>query len=252
MGDEAFLMAESLPGVPVIVGKDRHAGGKLALETLRSDVVVLDDGFQHLALKKDMTFLVFDGTKDPRQLALLPFGTLREPLSVGRKADVIIASKVNLADGALSIKESLACLYPNLPILSTRYECEDIHDLHSQERKSCDALRGRPVVVLSALGNTRGFVALVRNVLGADVKADLCFSDHHIYNQRDVSRAEEALVSTVAERIVTTEKDAVKLRSLQLSPEKWMAARLRVSFEREDDKKFTKALLGVFECQSKA
>ena len=96
-GDEPYLLAEKLQGVPIIVGRNRYRSGRFAIEHFQSEVLILDDGFQHMALRRDVNFLLLDASSPFGNGNLLPRGVLREPVSQLLRADAIILTKIGMS-----------------------------------------------------------------------------------------------------------------------------------------------------------
>lgn len=213
--DEAALLAELVPGVEHVADPDRVRGGQALVER-GIDAIVLDDGFQHRRLARDLDLVLVDATR-PWGLvaangapvrAFLPRGLLREPPSALARADALVLTRVDQCDsGALAaLKRELAELAPGRPLL------ESVHRpaawiAPDGTRAPLDALAGRAAVLASGVAHPAAFEAAVR-ALGVTIERHDAAPDHHAWSEEDVSRlARESLV-------VTTAKDAVKLRPL--------------------------------------
>lgn len=202
-GDEPYLMAERLPEIPVVVAADRHAGCQWLMAHGKTDVILLDDGFQHLALHRDMNVLLLDAARPFGNGALLPRGALRETPSAMRRADVVIFTRAdNMAATPLP---SLSC-----PILTSTFEATALVSVCTGALRALDALAGRPVFALCGIARPDAFFHLLSR-LGARVLASAAFPDHHDYTTRDLTTIRKRAGSLW---IVATEKDAVKIRRL--------------------------------------
>lgn len=212
-GDEPFLLARRLPGVPVVVGSNRYAAGQLARERFGITALVLDDGFQHRTLYKDLEIVMAPAANPWGNGRLLPGGPLREPLDGLARADLVVATGARRPTDAAEVGATLERLAPGVPLLTavhTPTECFE-----------SSAMRFVP---LSALGNARllafagiGSPASFRRTLGetAVVVAGFeSFADHHWYTREDLARLDRRAGSLGAEGLVTTEKDWVRLRTL--------------------------------------
>jgi tetraacyldisaccharide 4'-kinase len=201
-GDEAMVLAAHAVGVPVLVGRDRALVGWRALSVFGADVLVLDDGFQHHRLHRDVEVVAFDGGLGFGNAAVLPRGPLREPASALAAAHV-----VGVVDGPLPAED--AQRIDRLAGSATRFEARrvprDLRPLRGGSPFSPAALAGQDVGVIAAIANPRGFRRTLE-ALGANVVAERLFRDHHRYRHRDL----RGLAKT-ASLWVTTEKDAVKL-----------------------------------------
>ena len=199
-GDEPQMLARALPGVPVLVCPDRHVAGRLAERRFGATVLLLDDGFQHLELARDVDMLVV-GPEDLTE-RLLPFGRLREPLDAARLADAVVvsgtaddASRVGSALGVATVFRAAAGYAPLAPVAPGR-----VVDVPAGARVAAFAGIARPSRFFDAL-RARGF----------DVADARSFRDHHAYSPRELSAIVTAARAVDAVAIVTTEKDAVRL-----------------------------------------
>ena len=201
-GDEPMLLAASAPGIPVLVGRDRGVVGLRALAAFGADVLLLDDGFQHHRLHRDVDIVSFDGELGLGNGRVLPRGPLREPLGALRRADAIAE-----IDGPLpGVDESrIAALAPDARRLRARRVPKSLRPLRGGDAQAPAALEGAEVGLLAALARPRSFRRTLES-LGARVVASRTFRDHHAYAPGDLrGLADEAPLW------VTTEKDAVKL-----------------------------------------
>jgi tetraacyldisaccharide 4'-kinase len=196
--DEALLLAARLPAVPVIAGRDRVAAGRLAIEA-GADVLLLDDGFQHRSLVRDLDILLLDPRVRPPRGRLLPAGPLREPWSAAARADLLV-----VVDGP-----SLAGPRGR-PVARAERRAVALRDALGARSEPPDALLGRRVLLLSGIGRPAAFRSLVER-LGATVVAEALFDDHHRFTPGELNAVSARAQASRAERIVTTEKDALRL-----------------------------------------
>lgn len=201
-GDEAMVLAAHAAGVPVLVGRDRALVSWRALSVFGAEVLVLDDGFQHHRLHRDVDVVAFDGGLGFGSGHVLPRGPLREPASALANAQI-----VGVVDGPLAATDSARI--ERLSPSSTRFEARrvprDLRPLGGGEAVSPSELDGIEVGMLAALANPRGFRRSLE-ALGAKIVAERLFRDHHSYRRRDLRG-----LAKMAPLWVTTEKDAVKL-----------------------------------------
>jgi tetraacyldisaccharide 4'-kinase len=198
-GDEPLMLARSLSGVPVLVSPDRHLAGTLAVRRFGATVMLLDDGFQHLRLARDVDLLVVStGDLEER---VLPSGRLREPLSAARSADALLV--YGTADEASCLGETLGV--PTAFTVTRRYG--------ALTPLAGTPLTGTRVVAVAGIGQPERFFTAVRNH-GFDVLTEHAFRDHHWFTAADVSRMVERARALDADGIVTTAKDAVRLEAL--------------------------------------
>jgi tetraacyldisaccharide 4'-kinase len=189
-GDEPLMLARQLPGVSVLVSADRYLAGRVAEHHLASTVHVLDDGFQHLQLERDIDIVIV-GRDDAAHPVTLPGGRLREPLDTLIAADAIV-----MADGDVEIEG----LEPHVSIFGAR------RALGRPQRVSAG---GRMLAVAGIATPQRFFDDL--RASGCAIVETLAFRDHHPYSQRDVRRIFAAAKAAGADAVLTTEKDFVRL-----------------------------------------
>jgi tetraacyldisaccharide 4'-kinase len=201
-GDEPLLLAAEAAGVPVVVGRDRGLAGRLAIERFGTDLLILDDGFQHHRLARDLDLVVLDGALGFGNGAVLPRGPLREPPGALAAAGAIV-----VMDGPLSAagEARIAALAPHAARFAARRVPHSVRRLGGEGTDRPDVLRGRAVGLLAGIARPAGFRTTLE-ALGARVAAERTFPDHHAFAPSDLAGlAREAPVW------VTTEKDAVKL-----------------------------------------
>jgi tetraacyldisaccharide 4'-kinase len=188
-GDEPLMLARQLPGVVVVVGADRYAAGRLAEHHLGATVHVLDDGFQHLRLDRDLD-LVIIGRDDVEHPVTLPFGRLREPL------DTIVA-----ADAVLTEDDEVWVTASGMELRVFR--------LRRQATFDCDR-KAEPALAVAGIARPTRFFEDLR-AHGWNLAKTVAFADHHRYSARDLARLSADASNAGAFRIVTTEKDYVRL-----------------------------------------
>ncbi len=213
-GDEPILLASLLPGVPVIVCRDRRSSGKLAVERFAPDVIVLDDGLQYWQLHRDLDVVLLDARAPFDNGFVLPRGLLREPPSHLARAGVVLltrADRVNSGDEG--IRRMIATVQrftrPGTPILTATHApvgwvFADVPDTISP----IATLAGRRAVVFSGIAGGDAFAQTVAS-LGVNVTATRSFGDHHEYTDTDLR--DLVGLRGDGDLLVTTEKDAVKV-----------------------------------------
>ena len=209
VGDEPLEMARRLPGVPVVVDADRVQGGREAIR-LGADVLVLDDGFQHMALERDLDLVLLDAGDPWGGGHVPPRGRLREPLSALRRASAFLVTKAPV-DGRAVVEEIEARLKeiaPGKQVFVARLRPNRVR-VAEEGWRNPEVLRGRRVLAFAGLGRPEAFAVSLAEA-GADVVATQWFGDHQEYTQRDVDRV-LARAGAVDATPVTTAKDAVKL-----------------------------------------
>ena len=222
-GDEPCMMAGRLKDVPVVVGKDRFAAGMLALDKFKPDVIVLDDGFQHLALKRDVDLVLLDHLHAFGNMHLLPRGILREPISALQRATACILTRYRpeAAGSTASAVEMIKKYAPHLPVLTSTFApyCYTIRsgtEICINAGKACAApmaagwLDGAKTFGFSGIARNRDFQDTVKNI-GVRIAGFMEFEDHRPYSAHDLKRIASAAVKANARRLITTEKDLVRI-----------------------------------------
>ena len=203
-GDEPYLLASTLAGVPVIAGPDRVADCELAIKKFGATHIVLDDGFQHLRLKRDLDLLVLDSGRDPMFEHLLPRGRLREPVSAVADAGGFVISG---ADENAAHWPWLDDCAGGASKFRMRYRVQGLTPLCGEGIGSFDT----PSYAFSGIGKPGAFVKTLEES-GVDVTGSSSFRDHHPYSEQDLTELVRDAKKSGAERLVTTEKDAVKIK----------------------------------------
>jgi tetraacyldisaccharide 4'-kinase len=242
--DEAMVLEENLPDVPHLQGPDRAALAAAAVEELESEVLVLDDAFQHRRLARDLDVVLIDATNPWGHGHLLPRGLLREPPSGLRRAGAVLLTRCDQAGLAERgrLREAVARLAPGAPVAETTHRPVGL--VNGDRAAALDRLPGRPAAAFCGIGNPEAFRRTLAD-LGADVVAFRTFPDHHPYARADVDDlrawARQQATDCV---VVTTQKDLVKLRLSDLGGRELWA--LRIELHVEDGKEeFDRILEGV-------
>ncbi len=225
LGDEPCLIADRLPGVPVYVSPDRAAAGRYALKTDRPDVLVLDDGYQHLRLKRDLNLLVLDAAQPFGNGLVFPRGTLREAVRQARRADAILLTRADDPAGTEELQAFVRRYRPGLPIFTSRHRIVDLVHLGAGRTSSLEMIRKTRLMAVTGIGQPeRFFQTLQEN--GSEIAAGCIYPDHYRYSHKDLDFLEAESGRLGVRTIVTTEKDAVRIRALGRSLDFWWAARL--------------------------
>jgi tetraacyldisaccharide 4'-kinase len=207
-GDEPSQIARKFPHTIVVVDKQRVRGAQKAIE-LGATAIVLDDGFQHRYLHRDLNIAVVTAREILGGDWLLPAGNRREPVSSLKRADIIIVSRCE--DRAMfdSAEEKLKRF--GKPIAGIQTKLKSFHRVLSDQKKETKEIQGKCVVAFSGIGHPESFEGMLKQS-GAEIIEHFVFSDHHWYNDEDVKRVEKAFEKHKADFIITTEKDAVRLQ----------------------------------------
>jgi tetraacyldisaccharide 4'-kinase len=212
-GDEPVLLAERLPGVPIVVGESRYDAGAVAVGTCGAGALVLDDGFQHMTLYKDLEIVVVSGSGPWGNGRLFPRGSLREPLSALKRAGLVVVTNPPTAASMSDIAHTLRRRGSSAAVLSGVYRPTALRRGDHVRPEAPEALRGRKVLLLAGLAAPGGFVSTAES-LGAEMAGLAEFPDHHWYTPGDLARVAARVRETGAEAVLTTEKDWVRLRGM--------------------------------------
>jgi tetraacyldisaccharide 4'-kinase len=210
-GDEPVLMARRLPGARVLCGPRRAALAVEAVARHGADALLLDDGLQHRALARDLDVVVLDAANPLGNGWLMPAGPGREGVGALRRAGLVWLSRVDqAAPDALARWRALAREATGRPAVESRHAPVDVVDGRLVRSLGLEALRGRRVLLLSGLARPGAFRRTVEG-LGAVVAAEARHPDHHRFTEAELDAAFAQAAAAGAERVVTTEKDAVRL-----------------------------------------
>ncbi|HXT63048.1 MAG TPA: tetraacyldisaccharide 4'-kinase [Pyrinomonadaceae bacterium] len=210
-GDEAMMLAQALLGkASVVCDVDRVAGAQWAIENLNAEVLLLDDGFQHRRLARDLDIVTIDASNPFGNGRLLPAGILREPINNLSRADCIVLTRV--AHGAEPKLIERIRQATNAPIMESRTVIERVCQLDGSE-VGVDAFARQPVAAFCGIGNPRAFFKQLCSA-NFDVRHTTAFRDHQKYSQSDIDRISDHAKAKGAQALTTTAKDAVKLQEL--------------------------------------
>ncbi len=242
--DEAGEYARGLPGVPVVARADRVEAliGLFGSEAgQRTDAIVLDDGFQHRRIARDLDIVLIDSTRDPFADALLPRGWLREPVTSLTRAGAVVITHAEAVPPSIidEIERGVRRINPNatIAVCEHAWGALGVVDAAGEREEPAGWLRGKPVVVACAIGNPGAFVAQVRGAGGRDPAGAVVLRDHDPFDASTVARIIENARETRAAAVIVTEKDWSKLR--RVPAERWpcpvVRARLELRFRRGED-----------------
>lgn len=217
-GDEAYLLAKNVPGVPVVIGKNRSITGAFAAERLKADVVILDDGYQHWQLERDLDIVLIDTINVFGNNFLLPRGTLREPLDNLRRADAFLLTKVDQStdDARDAIRVTLKEFNEQAIVVESIHsprcfiEIQEWYKGVDTQNIALETIKGEQVMAFSAIGNPSSFEQTIADI-GAGTVESVRFPDHHDYTMAEMQYIMQKAVDKNVYCLITTEKDAVKI-----------------------------------------
>lgn len=215
LSDEALLLNKNLPDVPVLVGPDRITNLIEAQNKYMVDTVILDDGFQHWKLGRHLDIVTVDGLNPFGNGHLLPRGILREPLSSLKRADII---SITFSDSSDKVPDDLYSrmkkINPQALIIKSYREPVFVSKLAEERIFGLSLLNNEEIAMLCGIGNPENFKTTLLKI-GAFIKAEFVFPDHHLYTADDLEQIIEVCHSKGIKKVVTTQKDAIKLGWLE-------------------------------------
>jgi len=225
-GDEPFLMAQRCPKAIVAVGADRYELGDWVLNRFPVDCLVLDDGYQHLGLYRDVNLLLVDATDAEGLAALVPSGRLREPLQAAARATAIVVTRADVPAQVTEVCHRLRATLGTMPDpIQVVFRPESLVSVVTGMSQTLSWSKGKTALLCSGVGHAGSFRSLVER-MGMKILDEVAYADHHDYTSHDVERLRARAAELQAELIVTTEKDACKLASLLQHTDSWWAVRL--------------------------
>ena len=213
-GDELYMMASHLSGIPIVKGKDRHKAGELATSQFDLDMLIVDDSFQHLQLDRDLDIVVVDALNPFGYDHLLPRGILREPLSSLKRSDIIVISRSDqVTEAKLEKIEDTICSHNSKVDIFTSNHCPvKLNCLATNNKnniKNISDLKEKKALALSGIGNPDSFVKSLEE-LEIKVVENAIYPDHYEYDQEDVMDIVMKAQLNDVDFIITTEKDSIK------------------------------------------
>jgi tetraacyldisaccharide 4'-kinase len=214
-GDEPYMMARAVPGAVVLVGKDRRATAELAVTHYQCEVIILDDGFQHLKVARNEDVVLLDYYDDPFIDYMLPQGRLREPVSSLSRATWVVLTKVPAEPDPAVIgrfKTLVRKHAPGAKLTSCMFVPTALSDPgNPNEPGDLGSLSGAKVAAFCGIAKPASVFNLLQS-LGANIVSKRSFPDHHWYNPADLKALRTDATTSGAEIIVTTEKDACRIQ----------------------------------------
>ena len=224
-GDEPYMLASNLPGVAVIVDRNRVKAGRWAVKRLGCNTLILDDGFQYQKLKHSIEVVLVDSTNPFGNGNLLPRGILREPVRHIARADIIFLTKCR--GDVSAVKEEIRRYNTTAEIVECNHTPKVLRDVWSREEFPLGWLKGKTVCTLSGIASPKGFENSLRH-LGAKVVWCERYADHHRYDSSEVLYALNRSADMGADALVTTEKDAVRFPRLETTPVRCLYLRVAI------------------------
>ena len=208
VGDEPYMLSIKLKKIPIVVDENRYRGGIFLIKNYNPDVIIMDDGFQHRSLKRDLDIVLINGKDNINDYKIFPYGVLREPWDNVKRADTIFITK-NTPDNCLlnKIKKT------KLSFFDTKLK-SFISPLNKSTRQSNQSFKKKKVVLLSGIADPDSFKNIINDYGFIEVGSKI-FPDHYPYNKKNILKVIKYSEQLNADYIITTEKDWVKIEKLK-------------------------------------
>ncbi len=215
-GDEPLLLAEKLKGIAaVICDADRVAAARWAIEKLNSELFILDDGFQHMRVARDLNIVVVDATNPWGNGRLLPAGNLRESPAQLTRADCVVITRADDVAQTEALQSEIDQMSKGRPVFRSRMKIEGLRNLNGEVEELSAELKSGPVTAFCGIGNPESFFAQLQRG-GYQLCHTRAFPDHHYYTQAEINTLVSQSAARGARALLTTAKDEIKLRALSL------------------------------------
>jgi tetraacyldisaccharide 4'-kinase len=213
-GDEPLQLARNLSGAAIVVDKNRYQAGLKAQEKYGVDLFILDDGYQHRKLARDVNILLVDGKNLFNTGLLFPAGKLREPVSSIKRADAVVLSEPLSESNEKIIKKKIVRYKADLPLFHCYRYPIGFYTVKGDKPLQDGFFRSRNIFSLAAIAQPAAFEEDLRN-MGFNLAKTHRFSDHHYYTRDEIETIAKSAKKTDIEAIITTQKDAVRLAHLK-------------------------------------
>ena len=221
-GDEPYMLAQELKNVVVVTDPDRVRGARYAMREFGVDTIILDDGMQHLRMRRQKDIVLVDANCPFGYGRILPAGLLREPIEGLERADhIFITKSENLTEEKYEdLVADIRFYNKNADILTCQYEPDKLISVHTDKESPVSLLKDLPIMVVTGIAQPEGFVAILEKN-GAKINAKRFFADHHRFMRYEIEKVYETAKNFDCQAILVTEKDAVrfsKRAGLELNP----------------------------------
>lgn len=241
--DEPAMLKNVLKDTPVIIKKDRKEAIKEALTQFRVDTIILDDAFQQWQIKKDLELVTIDATNPFGNGHLIPRGIMRESLDGLKRADLVIITKTNLNPDILDIKIFIENINPKAPIFEAPYSVLGFYKLKENNLISPSSFLNKKAIIFCGIADPVSFKIMILN-LGIKVIKEFFFPDHYLYKEKDIEMIKKASKEKATDLLITTEKDAVKLKDFEFKDLEVFI--LKIGIKIKDETLFHKRLLSIY------
>jgi tetraacyldisaccharide 4'-kinase len=244
-GDEPYLLAKLCPGVRVVVDQDRSGAGKWLEEQGAISAFILDDGFQHLRLARDLNLLLIDASEPLDETEVVPLGRLRESLQGIRRANAVIVTRADQNFDRAALEQTIKRFTQHqTPIFYATHRMTRLRRLDRQESIDVLAFAGEPIAAVSGIARPERLIADLTK-LGMQIAMRRDFRDHHRYTSEELRDIQDAARSAGARALITTEKDAANLPAEFVNLISMPIYAAQIEFLCEDEPALKKLVLSV-------
>ena len=210
-GDEPTLISQKLEDIPIVVDQNRHRGAMYLIEKFNPDIIIMDDAFQHRSIERDLDLVLLNSQAPISDYRLIPHGLLREPIRHLKRADAIILTKFNLGKPEQKLISKVK--KSNLPVFYSTIIHNHFFSINNETFKPRNNTRA---LAVSGIADPRSFYESLQrtNIMMID---KIAYFDHYEFQQSDIENLKKALIDNDAEIVVTTEKDMIRLKNLDLN-----------------------------------
>ncbi len=213
VGDEPTLMAKHLSDIPVVVDENRIRGGKYLINNFHPEIIILDDGFQHRKIYRDIDIVLVNSNISKMNNRIFSFGNFREPWKSLKRAHLILLTKSDFVVPSKNLQAKLKTI--GLPIFKTN-TISSSYLLDSKNNKlEVEYFSGKTALLFSGIGDPESFIKTVQN-LNVRILDSINFRDHKNYSKSDIEKISKKYIDTNADIIITTEKDFLKIGETDL------------------------------------
>lgn len=212
IGDEPYLLAQNLKNIPIAVDSSKFRAGKILIDKFSPDVILLDDGFQHRKLNRDLDIVLINSKDKLTDYKLLPSGNLREKWNNISRADIIVLTKSNIYKPDDDI---LTMIANDVPFYKSTISIDNVTLYPENNIFNIDILKNKNVFIFSAIGDFMSFYRVI-NKSGANILGKKEYLDHYPITKEDLQEITREALTSGAEALVSTEKDYVKILNHKL------------------------------------
>lgn len=229
VGDEPYLMSKILNDIPIIVDKNRFRGGMIGIKKFNPDIILLDDGFQHRSIARDLDLCLINAKESKSDHNLIPIGVLREPWFNIDRANAIILTKSNIHEPSPFLLKKIKGT--NKTFIKSSFNLLN-SSLHNKADLKPEKNKKIKVAILSAIGDNSGFYNSIVK-LGYEIVCEITFKDHFHYTKKTLNSIKKKILKSDSKFIITTEKDWIKIEHFNFDREV-IVVKLAINMEPQD------------------